>query len=400
MLGQHACAYSAPLHAVDLQVQDTITQLDGSPRAGEGQQQQAERVVGAVWELNRLRSLLAAVVLQWATCLHEGTPSSHAAPPSGASAIAMALQKGRAAAHSRNVSAELTSTAVAASEELPPPVQPELEPSPFSQLAQQQQGTEVQQLQPEAGSQRQQPPPLRVAMQRRDSSASLGRQFLEAAERGGPPQPSTISDFNFGAPSLHGFDEGGGGGGSLAASPHGSFQAVLPASIPTGLVARYITIFDSTRGGGGSNDSGNASPSGKAARTLDWVRTNSPAAGEADAAAAAAVLAHGGTGLPPGMPAATDESASSSYGGGAIALPAAGDVSGGREGQQAAAPAELQQQERQRSSFFRLDLSNPDPELVKALTPKQGSTTGGHERGRAHEEQGGWSEWGRCTRSH
>ncbi|KAL4855645.1 putative 1-phosphatidylinositol-3-phosphate 5-kinase [Chlorella vulgaris] len=367
-------------------VQDTISQLDGSPRAGEGQQQQAERVVGAVWELNRLRSLLAAVVLQWATCLHEGTPSSHAAPPSGASAIAMALQKGRAAAHSRNVSAELTSTAVAASEEPQPPVQPELEPSPFSQLAQQQQGTDVQQLQPEAGSQRQQPPPphqqnsaalppLRVAMQRRDSSASLGRQFLEAAERGGPPQPSTISDFNFGAPSLHGFEEGGGGGGSLAASPHGSFQAVLPASIPTGLVARYITMFDSTRGGGGSNDSGNASPSGKAARTLDWVRTNSPAAGEPGAAAAAAVLAHGGTGLPPGMPAATDESASSSYGGGAIALPAAGDVSGGREGQQAAAPAELQQQERQRSSFFRLDLSNPDPELVKALTPKQRSTS-------------------------
>lgn len=348
------------------QVQDTVLQLDASALGGEGgnqqqqqQQQQdeaaAQQLVPMVWELNKLRSMLAAVVLQWATCLQEGAAGSHAAPPSGGGLLSSILATRRQAGgrHSRRGS-------MAEEGEGPEAAVGELPLSPTSQAAEQQleSGPSLEQRQQaRQPAQQQQAQPAGHALQRSVSGASLGQQFLEA----GLSQDlgrRAASELDFGAPSLVGGEEGM-SGASLATSPLGG-GAVLPApaSIPTGLVARYVAMFDQRgpEAGGGSPGTSPTSQRRRSQRTLNWVQASSPAASEGGAAEAEAATSPAERG----------------------AGPAAGGEAAAQQQQGAAQHVSPPQPPltRQRSSLFRLDLTSPDPDLARALTPSRRRTSG------------------------
>lgn len=369
-------------HAL-LQVQDTVLQLDFSPAAGSEcsapqpqggamrgraeQQAAAEQLVPVVWEVNKLRSMLAAVVLQWATCLQEGAAGSHAAPPSGAGMLSSMLATRRQAGGRHSRQGSMVGEEGEASE---------LPLSPTGLAAEQQRAAGLQQQQAHA-QQLAQPPalleqpeeagqpsgratPALHMLQRSVSGASLGQQFLEAGTSLGV-RGQAASELDFGAPSLVAGDEGGGGGGGtgLATSPQ------APASIPTGLVARYVAMFDQ-RGYEAGSASPDASPATsptarpcRSQRTLTWVQASSPAAGQASAppADAAAGVAEPERGVGP----AADGSPAPQL--------------AQRQGE--AAAVGQQPLVRQRSSLFRLDLTSPSPDLARALTPSRRRSSGG-----------------------
>ena len=204
----------------------------------------------------------------------------------------------------------------------------------------------------------------RRQLPRRDSGGSLGRQYLETATAS---QLAAGSELNYGAPSLRG-DDAGGGGGSVAASPHPS-RLTGTAPIPAGLVARYGAMFDSQPGqpGGGSvASSGTSSPVSRpvprSQRTREWVQVYS--------SAVAAGQEISGVSGSPGSTAAQV----------AASTPTDSIEPASRAQQEEVeqqAPPPQPQQQQQRSSLFRLDLTAPpDPELVNALTPKRGSSAG------------------------
>lgn len=340
------CPFAASLP----QVQDTVVQLDDSSHGEQGgdqqQQEQAavQQLVPMVWELNKLRSMLAAVVLQWATCLQEGAAGSHAAPPSGGGMLSSMLATRRQAGgrHSRRGSVAEESEGPEASvgeQPLFPTSQAAVPALEGSTELQEEQQVGQPALPAEPAEQ-----PGGSTLQRSVSGASLGQQFLEAGisqELG----RRAASELDFGAPSLVGGEEGSiGGGPSLATSPQGGLPA--PSSIPTGLVARYVAIFDQ-RGPEASPGSPGGSPTAqrrRSQRTLNWVQASSPAAEQGAAAAADA-----------GEPVAEAHQ---------------------QGGQQSATP-QPRPLTRQRSSLFRLDLTSPDPDLSSALTPSRRRTSGG-----------------------
>lgn len=329
---------SNPLFFAVTQVQDTITLLDASlpPVPAGGQQQQqpdaappARGVVpAAVWELNRLRSMLAAVVLQWATCLQEGAAGSHAAPPNGAGMLSSVLATRRAAQHSRQGSlagqeAEVEAGGGGAGEEGQPAA-----PAGPQQPQQAAAGEPLVPLVPAVRTHQ--------SVQRSASGGSLGRQFLEAGLAEGSEAAAAAcaaSELDFGAPSLVA-DEGGGGGSAVASPTAAAGQG--GSAIPTGLVARYIAMFDQQRGHEGSAGSPAGSLAARSQRTLTWVQQDGSAAG--------------------------------------------GAAAGGAGGEQPPSLASQQQQQgqqpllKQRSSLFRLDLTSPDPETL--LTPTRLSSAG------------------------
>ncbi|PRW32495.1 FAB FYVE-domain PI-3,4-kinase [Chlorella sorokiniana] len=349
-------------------VQDTVVQLDSSSQGDEagGQQQQeqaaAQQLVPMVWELNKLRSMLAAVVLQWATCLQEGAAGSHAAPPSGGGMLSTMLATRRQAGgrHSRRGSvAEETEGPEAAAGELPasPTAVQQREAGPSlgqQQLdasvplqEQQQAGQPTLPAEPAGAGQ-----PAEATLQRSVSGASLGQQFLEAGFSQELGQRAA-SELDFGAPSLMGGEEGSVGGASLATSPQGGGALPVPSSIPTGLVARYVAMFDQ-RGPEASPGSPGSSPTSqrrRSQRTLNWVQASSPAAGEGSGAASEAATASGS----PAQPAAS--------------------AAKQQQGEQQVVPPLQQPLTRQRSSLFRLDLTSPDPDLAHALTPSRRRTS-------------------------
>lgn len=348
---------------------------------GGGQAAQAAgRVTSTVWELNRLRSMLAAVVVQWATCLHEGSPGSHAAPPASASALSTALASRRlAAGHSRHASLEV----LPPGEALPPGETPAGETEEHAETA-------VFSLSPPAEggvNQQQQPaadlsdgagagkllslqrPPFEptspslgaVQLRREQSGSSLAHQFLASSSA---PPPATLSELNFGAPSLMGGEEAGDaspvGSPTHGAQQQSQGQGQVQSTMPTGLVARYVALFDQRSSGSGPG-SGGSSPSGlrlRSQRTQDWVRSSAEQEADAAGDVAAGAFDHQFSGQGAGERA-------------------------GDGGEQATAqpplpgPQQAQQAQRQRRPPFRLDLSNPDPELVRALTPKRRNATGG-----------------------
>lgn len=363
-----------------LQIQDAVGLLDGSPHgvacgssSNEQALQAARRVTSTVWELNRLRSMLAAVVVQWATCLHEGTPGSHAAPPASASALSTALASRRlAAGHSRHASLDVLppreGLVDGAEEQAEASLLPSSQPAAGSMADQQQQpAAGVSSI---AGQDQQSAPaseqlslphlpagpasssPIGMQLRRDRSDSSLAHHFLQASSA---PPPATLSELNFGAPSLVGGEEvgdsspPGDSSPTYAAQLQSRGQGPGQAPIPTGLVARYVALFDQRSSSTGSGGGSPSSPGMRSQRTRDWVQRSSQQ--DADAAGAGPGAAGPAQAVGEGVQQAP------------VQVPPPGT-------QQA------QQAQQQRRPPFRLDLSNPDPELVRALTPKRRNTTG------------------------
>ena len=410
-----------------------------------------------VWALNRVRRQLATVVLQWATALSEGTPAARAAPP--ASAVTDRPADSARHKHSRHASMEvlerLSAGADAAAEaaaagprsgwapsaaaegsqavatgpagRLPALGQqlagspPSWVPSRAQSPLQQQQEQQQRPPQGEGDKQRRQAQAGAAAACSSDSSTlaqlgritSLSQQFIAAASSQ-PSQPLPISEAAYAAPSL--LDSSSAG----AASSPGGTRLETREVIPTGLVARYVALYDpssgraaggSRRAGGGSMGQGGTGAGGGGAssgapaggggvpqlpgtrlqRTHDWVQSSEPAPAAATEAAAGAdrpapgqgpqqqqqrheqpdhhhhhhehdhqqhQARHGGD---------DDDGAASSM----------GEEEGGQHLHQQHHQQDVARTFRHLSRpSFRIDLTHVDPELVTAVTPSRTSSAG------------------------
>ena len=183
-------ANQLPLCCACLQVQSAVCLVEGELAGKESSALAPDAAVEAVWELNRLRRMLALVVLEWASSLHEGLPKASARQSSSAQATPAAS----------------------------PPQPPE--------------GRGLAQPQGAAAAARQ------LDLGQSAGSGSAGRGQSEAV-----PVASGRRwvQKDYSAPSLQ----------EASASPgHGSApQPALDPVIPTGLVSRYISQYEGARDG-------------------------------------------------------------------------------------------------------------------------------------------------------
>ncbi|GAB4817632.1 hypothetical protein N2152v2_004678 [Parachlorella kessleri] len=272
----------------------------------------AQHLATVVWELNRLRRLLACEVLQWATALHEGTPVARAAPPQAvvgsvagslgrhsrhgsmdadtAARVGAALGGGGEPPQQQQVvgasavgSMEASGLVKAAAHAAPPAGTAVLPPDTLSGAGEGMPAagdaahTTSAALQPTATAAL--PKPLkRVASSHlRRSSVSLGQHMKATMSQFTASQPSPAAY----APSLRDGPAEGATAGPDAAPSMASEQQQPP--IPIGLVARYVSLFDDrasrrSRDGGASYEQ-RVEPASQAAqqqRTFDWVQRASP----------------------------------------------------------------------------------------------------------------------------
>eukprot|EP00887_Chlorella_sp_A99_P005551 scaffold1.g5551.t1 len=259
-----------------------------SPGGGGGGGNEADATVAAddvgscievVWALNRVRRLLASVVHQWATALAEGTPAARAAPPT-----AVALPDSARQRYSRHGSLEVMERAPSAGEPLPAAEAP-----PEQQQQQQQAGAEAPPTDQRDHGHLDGSLPL-APYARRSRSFSLGQQFVDAvaAQQHRQSTPLPITDAAYAAPSLR--DSSAATSSPAQASPGAGRAEPLRDVIPTGLVARFVALYDagssfsSSSKGGGAGVPGNAAacrqgPSQQ--RTRDWVSRSSAEPDEA-----------------------------------------------------------------------------------------------------------------------
>lgn len=393
-------------------------------------------LVQAVWELSRLRRLLAYEVLQWATALHEGTPVARAAPPQAVmAAVAAAVTVGSSAAtslgrhsrhgslpeslgrHSRHGSVDLEQAAAtaaaasqqeqqqaasgreglkAAAEEAPSEGVPALPAAgaslpplpPETRLGGEASGTQPPEL-PGADA-------LAVAAQQgllhrrssrmRHSSISLGAHIQSTMPQAGRVASSSGSQQSNYAPMLRQDGEGSAPSADSTASALGE-----QPSIPIGLVARYVSLFDDgTRPAGAAGLPVRRPPGLAQQRTLDWVQRASPPSAEG---ATAPIPAGGRTATAATSPFGSGSSSAAAAGTAHPAAARSAAQQGGGAGigpdpsshfvavsddedddatlsQQASAnlsEASMSGQASNRRPSMLIDLANPDPELVSAF---------------------------------
>ena len=353
--------------------------------------QQAKGVARAVWELNRLRRLLAYEVLQWATALHEGTPMARAAPPQAVVASALSESLGR---HSREGS--LDSAAAADTARAAAAAAVARQQQQQQQAAAGQEGGSGAAAEPvavgeeagpavpaaaaqaaaaEAPGRPPLPPEARLAAGHyRRSSVSLGQHIRAAMPAAAAPSPAQLSSANL-APTLQ--RESVDSGAPAASGPE------QPA-ITIGLVARYVSLFDDSRarGPGTSAGAGGASEPRAAAqaaqqRTLDWVQRALPPEGDLAAAPSQA-----GSQPQPAQPGPAQRQAAQQHQQQQVASCSPGAMSSlsGVEDEEEALAGPLEEgplpggaqgalQQRLRRPSMRIDLANPDPELASAFGP-------------------------------